>query len=112
MFTAHNMPQGAPKLKKTVQQKKQAANRHGKGAVTKKGKLQKVPKKATLVKQYNEEKELTKMINARNEGTAAGMAAKGGGKLNVVKPPVLASANEKSKKGKADKADKADAMEL
>lgn len=50
-----------------------------------------------LLDKYREEKELTKMINANNEGNAASKAQQSGGQLAVVKAPVLAPADQKQK---------------
>jgi hypothetical protein len=47
--------------------------------------------------------DLTKMINANNEGNAASKAQQSGGNLAVVKAPVLAPADQKQK-AKAAKA--------
>ncbi len=41
--------------------------------------------------------DLTKMINANNEGNAASKAQQSGGHLTVVKAPVLAPADQKQK---------------
>ncbi len=62
------------------------------------GRMEKIPKIKRLVKQYNEEQELTKSINYENEQRVAGVAAAAGGKLSVLKPPVLESADSKQKK--------------
>lgn len=48
------------------------------------GKMEKPPKKAGLVQQYAEEKEITKMINANNESTFASKAQNAGGRLKAV----------------------------
>ena len=60
--------------------------------------MDKVPKNKKLVKQYNEDRELTKGINFENEQRVAGVAAASGGKLSVLKAPVLESADAKQKK--------------
>lgn len=97
------MPQGV--LKKKAPAKKAVANRHGKGAVTKKGRLDKAPKKTAALKGHKESMELTKAINAENEQHFAGAAASSGGRLAVLKPPVGATADEKQR-AKAAKAGK------
>ncbi|KAG2502185.1 hypothetical protein HYH03_000672 [Edaphochlamys debaryana] len=91
------MPQGALKAKKTIVKKKEAANRHGKAAVTRKGKFDKPPKKGKALEAYNESQDLTKAINKRNEGNAAGVAESKGGKLKMIKapPPILAPKHKK-----------------
>ncbi|KAF6264401.1 aspartic peptidase domain-containing protein [Scenedesmus sp. NREL 46B-D3] len=55
------------------------------------------PKKPMLAAKYNDEKDLTKMINQKNESNAAGKAQQSGGQLSVVKAPVLAPADQKQK---------------
>eukprot|EP00887_Chlorella_sp_A99_P003491 scaffold7.g3491.t1 len=122
------MPQGV--LKKKAPAKKAVANRHGKGAVTKKGergrvgmpsrsarqrgscrrRLDKAPKKTAALKGHKESMELTKAINAENEQHFAGAAASSGGRLAVLKPPVGATADEKQR-AKAAKAGKAPVLE-
>lgn len=80
-------------------EKKTAANRHGKSPQTRKGKLDKPPKKLALLAQLRESKELSKEINAKNEAEFAGKAELGGGKLSMIKtlPPVLAPADQRKK---------------
>lgn len=79
-------------------QKKQAANRHGKTPQTKKGKMEKPPKKSAAAAKYREEKELSRAINARNEENLSALAEQKGGKLQMIKaPPVLAPADAKQK---------------
>lgn len=95
------MPQ-KPLLKagKKIEKKKEAANRHGKVPLTKKGKYEKPPKNAKELQAFNDAKELTRVINKRNESSAAGMAANAGGKLKVISaPPVLAPKDKQPKKG-------------
>ena len=55
---------------------------------TKKGALSKPVKRQTLKKQANEDGRITKVINAQNEGTFAGVAQNAGGKLSVLKAPL------------------------
>jgi Protein of unknown function (DUF2462) len=70
------------------------------------GKFDIAPKKKVLKQQYEQDKDMTKFINANNESRAAGLAAASGGKLAVVKapPPVLATADAKGKAKAAKKA--------
>ncbi|KAI7842068.1 hypothetical protein COHA_004265 [Chlorella ohadii] len=65
---------------------------------TKKGALQKAPKRATLKEAHKEALALTKAINADNEEHfAATAASQPGGKLSVLKAPVTATADQKAK---------------
>lgn len=64
------------------------------------GRLDKIPKNKKLVTQYKEDRELTKGINFENEQRVAGVAAASGGKLSVLKAPVLEPADAKQKKAK------------
>ncbi|KXZ41952.1 hypothetical protein GPECTOR_236g556 [Gonium pectorale] len=95
------MPQKPLKANKKIDKKKEAANRHGKGAVTRKGKFEKPPKKGKALEAFKEEKDLSKAINKRNESNVAGLAEQKGGKLKTIKgpPPVLAP-KDKQKKDK------------
>ncbi|WIA08378.1 hypothetical protein OEZ85_007817 [Tetradesmus obliquus] len=90
------MPQKPLRVSKTIK-KAPAANRHGKVPKMKKGAFDIKPKKAKLVQKYNDEKDLTTMINAKNESNAAGKAQQNGGQLAVVKAPVLQPADQKQK---------------
>eukprot|EP00890_Picochlorum_soloecismus_P004589 jgi/Picsp_1/5130/NSC_02493-R1_---NA--- len=89
--------------KKVVQGGKRSvtANKHGKGGTaTKKGRLAKGPKKAGLKKAYDETQSLTRMINEENETNFAGIAKNSGGKLALLKAPVISSAHEQHAKKK------------
>ena len=55
---------------------------------TKKGALSKPVKRQALKKQAGEDGRITKVINAQNEGTFAGVAQNAGGKLSVLKAPL------------------------
>eukprot|EP00882_Tetradesmus_deserticola_P008592 GHRQ01009060.1.p2 GENE.GHRQ01009060.1~~GHRQ01009060.1.p2 ORF type:complete len:101 (+),score=40.70 GHRQ01009060.1:190-492(+) len=90
------MPQKPLKVSKTIK-KAPADNRHGKVPKMKKGSFDLKPKKPSLAAKYNDEKDLTKMINQKNESNAAGKAQQSGGQLCVVKAPVLAPADQKQK---------------
>jgi Protein of unknown function (DUF2462) len=61
------------------------------------GRLDKPVKRPQLKKQSNEDKELTKAINAGNESRVAGVAASSGGKLSVLKAPIAATATADQK---------------
>ncbi|KAK9842286.1 hypothetical protein WJX81_004653 [Elliptochloris bilobata] len=76
-----------------------AANRHGKVLKVKKGKVFKAPKMEAAKAAFNDAKELTTAINARNESRAAGLAEQNGGRLAVLRapPPVAAAGNDKRK---------------
>ena len=65
---------------------------------TKKGSLSKPVKKQALKKQANEDTKITKVINAQNEGTFAGVAQNAGGKLSVLKAPLNFDSRSKSHK--------------
>ncbi|EFJ52907.1 hypothetical protein VOLCADRAFT_102864 [Volvox carteri f. nagariensis] len=95
------MPQKPLKANKKIEKKKEAANRHGKTSVTRKGKFEKPPKKGRSLELFKDDKELSKAINKRNESTAAGIAEQSGGKLKVIKgpPPVMAPKNKQKKAG-------------
>ncbi|GIL75369.1 hypothetical protein Vretimale_7943 [Volvox reticuliferus] len=95
------MPQKPLKANKKIDKKKEAANRHGKTPVTRKGKFDKPPKRNKALDLYKDEKELSKAINKRNESTAAGLAEQSGGKLKVIKgpPPVMAPKDKQKKAG-------------
>jgi hypothetical protein len=59
------------------------------------------PKKARLLSDYSDGRDLTKLINASNEAEFASKAQQAGGTLKTVKaPPVLAPAHMKKKPGK------------
>ncbi len=60
--------------------------------------MEKLPKNKKLIKQHKESQELTKGINFENERRVAGVASAAGGKLSVLKAPVLESADAKQKK--------------
>lgn len=91
-----------PLQKGKKQQKQQAANRHGKKALTKKGALIKPPKRTILKAAHKEQLELTKAINADNEEHfAVAAASQPGSKLSVLKAPVTATADEKAKAKKS-----------
>jgi hypothetical protein len=75
-----------------------AANRHGKGAVTKKGKLNKPPKKASLVKAFEESKEISAAINARNLKLSSSKVAATGRRLHTI----TTRSDNKGKAGDAD----------
>lgn len=99
------MPQ-KPLLKANKKvEKKQAANRHGKTPKMKKGAFNLKPKKGRLQGDYNDQQELTKMINKTNESNLAAKAEQAGGHLKMVKapPPVLAPADAKQKAKQAAK---------
>ncbi|KAL4436146.1 hypothetical protein ABPG77_005594 [Micractinium sp. CCAP 211/92] len=65
---------------------------------TKRGALQKAPKRAAIKQAHKEAMDLTKAINADNEEHfAAAAAAQPGGKLSVLKAPVTATADQKAK---------------
>jgi len=70
---------------------------------TKKGALAKPVKKQALKKQAKEETKITKVINAQNEGTFAGVAQNAGGKLSVLKAPLNFDSRSKSHKKGASK---------
>ncbi|GLI61999.1 hypothetical protein VaNZ11_004571, partial [Volvox africanus] len=96
-----DMPQKPLKANKKIEKKKEAANKHGKTPVTRKGKFEKPPKKHKALELYKDEKELSKAINKRNESTAAGLAERSGGKLKMIKgpPPVMAPKDKQKKAG-------------
>ncbi|KAL4855910.1 hypothetical protein ACK3TF_003672 [Chlorella vulgaris] len=82
--------------------KQQAANRHGKPALTKKGALIKPPKRAVLKEAHQESLELTRAINADNEEHfATTVAGQPGGKLSILKAPVASTADAKYKAKKS-----------
>ncbi|GLC38387.1 hypothetical protein PLESTB_001583200 [Pleodorina starrii] len=95
------MPQKPLKANKKIDKKKEAANRHGKTAVTRKGKFDKPPKRGKALEAYKDDKDLSKAINKRNESNAAGIAEQAGGKLKVIKgpPPVMAPKDKQKKAG-------------
>mmetsp|Transcript_25557 Transcript_25557/g.64842 ORF Transcript_25557/g.64842 Transcript_25557/m.64842 type:complete len:108 (-) Transcript_25557:500-823(-) len=104
------MPQ-KPVIKGKKIDKKQAANRHGKIPQTRKGKFEKPPKKAKLLEQYNDDKEVTKMINANNESTFAAKAQTVGGRLKALKAPLPVNAPKGQKGDKAAAGKAGEAME-
>ncbi len=63
---------------------------------TKKGALSKPVKRQSLKKQTSEDGRITKVINAQNEGTFAGVAQNAGGKLSVLKAPLNFDSRSKS----------------
>ncbi|XP_010279503.1 PREDICTED: uncharacterized protein LOC104613407 [Nelumbo nucifera] len=77
------------------QQKKKTIppNRHGKAAVTRKGKKSVKPSKVT--KDMDADRELTKFINHCNEVKAATVANKEGGQLSIVKSPPESTSGSK-----------------
>ncbi|PNH07102.1 hypothetical protein TSOC_006460 [Tetrabaena socialis] len=112
------MPQKQLKPGKKIDKKQDAANRHGKTPVTRKGKYEKPPKKIKALELYQDEKEVSKAINKRNESSMAGVAEQKGGKLKMIKgpPPVLASKDrlkkdQKEKRAQAQKAKAAPPVE-
>ena len=66
---------------------------------TKKGALSKPVKRQALKKQASEDVRITKVINAQNEGTFAGVAQNAGGKLSVLKAPLNFDSRSKSYRG-------------
>ncbi|CAL5228845.1 g12052 [Coccomyxa viridis] len=84
-----------PKLK--------AANRHGKVIKHKKGGLTQKPKKDAAKQHFEDQKELTKIINKKNEAAAASKAEQSGGHLGMVKAPP-AEGKDKKKDAKSTKA--------
>jgi hypothetical protein len=64
------------------------------------GRLAKGPKKASLKKAYDDTKALTRMINEENETNFADIAKNSGGKLALLKAPVISSAHEQHAKKK------------
>lgn len=89
-----------PLQKKKPQAKQAAANKHGKaGLNSKKGAVNKGPKKGG--ERHAESVKLTKAINSVNEEKFAGVAMSHlGGRLSVIKAPVLSTADEKGRGGK------------
>ncbi|KAK9829950.1 hypothetical protein WJX72_008837 [[Myrmecia] bisecta] len=85
---------------KKKQEQALAANRHGKLSKTKRGSLQRAPKKEAAKLKHKDEKELTQIINAKNEEALAGKAAQAGGAFAVVRAPQTAEQqrNQASKK--------------
>ena len=61
------------------------------------GRLDIKVKRPSLKKKYEEDRELSKAINAENEQRAAVVAASTGGKLSVLKVPVNLTADEKQR---------------
>ncbi|KAG2432432.1 hypothetical protein HYH02_013002 [Chlamydomonas schloesseri] len=99
------MPQKPLKANKKIDKKKEAANKHGKGSITRKGKFDKPPKKGKALEEYKDAVEVTKAINKRNEGSLAGRAESAGGKLKVLKaPPPALLPKDKQKRGQPAKA--------
>lgn len=90
------MPQkqlkGAGKKINKIGKKAPAANKHGKGSITKKGKFNFKPKLAgagssKLLEKIRASKEVSRSINDKNELEAARRATATGGKMAVVRPP-------------------------
>ena len=90
------MPQkqlkGAGKKINKIGKKAPAANKHGKGSITKKGKFNFKPKLAgagssKLLEKIRASKEVSRTINDKNELEAARRATATGGKMAVVRPP-------------------------
>ena len=90
------MPQkqlkGAGKKITKQGKKAPAANKHGKGSITKKGKFNFKPKllgagSSRLLEKIKANKEVSRVINDKNELEAARRATQTGGKMAVVRPP-------------------------
>ena len=90
------MPQkqlkGAGKKINKIGKKAPAANKHGKGSITKKGKFNFKPKLAgagssKLLEKIRASKGVSRSINDKNELEAARRATATGGKMAVVRPP-------------------------
>lgn len=75
--------------------KSETANRHGKAAKIRKGKMFKQPSKKSKSDEMNSE--ITKFINQANEIKAATVACKEGAQFLIVKPPaeVVRTSNKK-----------------
>ncbi|KDD75806.1 hypothetical protein H632_c491p0 [Helicosporidium sp. ATCC 50920] len=88
------------KLGKSLRVKANVANKHGKGGISKSGLATKAPKRAALKAAHAADRKLSNSINAGNEKMFSGAAQNAGGKLSVLKAPVMATAQERSvKKG-------------
>ncbi|CAK0782647.1 hypothetical protein CVIRNUC_005846 [Coccomyxa viridis] len=72
-----------------------AANRHGKVVKHKKGGLVVKPKRDVAKHRLENQKEITKLINKKNEAAAASKAEQSGGQLGVVKAPKEPAKDEK-----------------
>eukprot|EP00798_Chlamydomonas_sp_ICE-L_P003254 gene3254-13277_t len=102
------MPQKPLKVAKS-KGKKLAANKHGKSAaITKKGKKEIQPNKGRILEEYKDNKDITKMINKRNEGAAAASANKAGGLVKTVGAPPALAPKDAIKRAKAAAAEKRD----
>jgi hypothetical protein len=59
--------------------------------------MDKAPRRPQLKKSHHDSAELTKLINADNEQRFAGVATGAGGPLQMVKPPINATAGERQR---------------
>ncbi|KAK3257651.1 hypothetical protein CYMTET_33274 [Cymbomonas tetramitiformis] len=84
--------------KKTV--KVQAANRHGRGSTTKKGKFQVVAKSKSAISDAKLKTAITRQINENLIGETAAKAVQSGSTLKTVRAPILPKPEKGGKKRK------------
>ena len=61
------------------------------------GRLDKGPRRPQAKREHADAQELTKAINGRNEEKFAGVAASTGGRLGVIKAPIVSTADERQR---------------